>query len=471
MFQEDSIYNSGRILRAALYERVSTEEQSLRGYSIDTQHAALVEHCNKNKLKIVDTYCDAGVSGAKPPLKRPALKRLIDDVKDGKIDIIIFTKLDRYFRDVAGYFETQKILDKHGVVWDAIWERYSTTDANGRMSITIYLAIAQNEREKTAERINAVFEHKRKNKEVTFGSHLVPFGYKIEQAEGGARKLVKDPEVEDVVQMFWDLAVKYNNVGHAAKTVSLEYGITKRKSKWFEISRNSIYSGVYKNVKDYCPAYVSHEDWLKLQDRETRIKQTKRNRVYLFSGLIVCPKCGHTLACTYTPTYQKSGYREYQRYRCHRKADGFCSNGKTLSEIKVEKWLLKNLASLMESEIARVEIEMTKPRKKPKTNTQALKERMRRLEVVYMSGAKSDEEYLSELKEIKDAIAKAEKECAESDEPHDRDLTNLKQMLETDFESIYATLDAIDKQRFWHTIIKEIHFDENSNHPTHVDFK
>lgn len=125
----------------------------------------------------------------------------------------------------------------------------------------------------------------------------------------------------------------------------------------------------------------------------------------------------------------------------------------------------------MESEIARVEIEMTKPRKKPKTNTQALKERMRRLEVVYMSGAKSDEEYLSELKEIKDAIAKAEKECAESDEPHDRDLTNLKQMLETDFESIYATLDAIDKQRFWHTIIKEIHFDENSNHPTHVNFK
>ena len=120
MFQEDSIYNSGRILRAALYERVSTEEQSLRGYSIDTQHAALVEHCNKNKLKIVDTYCDAGVSGAKPPLKRPALKRLIDDVKAGKIDIIIFTKLDRYFRDVAGYFETQKILDKYGVVWDAI---------------------------------------------------------------------------------------------------------------------------------------------------------------------------------------------------------------------------------------------------------------------------------------------------------------------------------------------------------------
>ena len=62
-----------RILRAALYERVSSEEQALRGFSIETQIDNLTEFCQKNSYKIVDHYTDEGISGAKPPLKRPAL--------------------------------------------------------------------------------------------------------------------------------------------------------------------------------------------------------------------------------------------------------------------------------------------------------------------------------------------------------------------------------------------------------------
>ena len=69
------------ILRVGLYERVSTTEQSLNGYSIETQISNLEEYAKKNKMKIVDHYTDEGISGAKPPLKRPALKRLLEDVK------------------------------------------------------------------------------------------------------------------------------------------------------------------------------------------------------------------------------------------------------------------------------------------------------------------------------------------------------------------------------------------------------
>ena len=99
-------------------------------------------------IKIVRHYTDEGISGAKSPLKRPDLNQLLIDVQDGKIDIILFTKLDRWFRSVTEHFKVQEILDKHKVEWKAIHEDYDTTTANGRMAITIFLAIAQNEREK-----------------------------------------------------------------------------------------------------------------------------------------------------------------------------------------------------------------------------------------------------------------------------------------------------------------------------------
>ena len=76
--------------------------------------------------------------------------------------------------------------------------------------------------------------------------------------------------------------------------------------------------------------------------------------------------------------------------------------------MKTEKWLLDNLDELLRDEIARVELERTKPKKKPKTDATALREKLRRLEVVYMAGNKSDAEYLAETAEIKEQIRKAE---------------------------------------------------------------
>ena len=136
------------ILRAGLYHRVSTDEQEKFGYSIQTQVDALEEYCKNNNIKIVDHYTDGGVSGGKAASRRPEMSRLLEDVQAGKIDIILFTRLDRWFRNVKEYFKVQEILDKHGVEWKAIWEDYDTTTSNGRMAITIFLAIAQNEREK-----------------------------------------------------------------------------------------------------------------------------------------------------------------------------------------------------------------------------------------------------------------------------------------------------------------------------------
>lgn len=446
------------ILRAGLYERVSTEEQALKGFSIETQIDNLTEYCEKNKIKIVDHYADEGISGAKPPLKRPGLQRLLDDVQAGKIDIIIFTKLDRWFRSVKEYFKVQDILEKHKVEWKAIHEDYDTTTANGRMAITIFLAIAQNEREKTAERIKVVFEHKRKNKEACFGGKTPPMGYKKEKDSDGITRLVKDEETQQMTEEFWDILVKYNNINKAMRYMNDTYGIAKSQKTWYRLIKSEFYCGMYNGVEDFCEPYVSKADWVKIQETaRTRVRKTKSNRVYLFSSMMRCPKCGHMLCGDSNKKVYNGVPKEYRSYRCRFRSTT-CKGAPAVTEMKVEKYLLNNLKQLLENEIASVELERTKPKPKPKTNIPALKERLRRLNVTYMAGNISDDEYFRDDAEIKALIAKAELEAP----PPERDLEGLKAVLETDFETIYIALNDEERQRFWRGLIKEIKLNGNN---------
>ena len=454
------------VLRAGLYERVSTDEQAKYGYSIKTQIDALEEYCKNNKMKIVDHYTDDGVSGGKAAFRRPEMSRLLDDIKEKKIDMVLFTRLDRWFRNVQEYFKVQEILDAHGVEWKAIWEEYDTTTANGRMAITIFLAIAQNEREKGAERVRVVFEKKRQNKEAVFGWKSMPFGYTKEPDEDGIMRLVKDPTLKEAMQDFWDIAVKYQNVSKAAKYVNRVYGLNRNKKLWFDVAHKEIYTGTYKGVEDYCEPYVSKEDFEALQNRGS-IRKAQANRVYLFTGLIKCPLCGSTMTATHTNRKLSTGEtKEYRSYRCRHKELRICEYRHTIQELRTEQWLLNNLEDLLQDEIARVELERTKPKKKPKTNVSALREKLRRLEVVYMAGNKSDAEYLAETAEIKAQIKQAELERL--DEPDETDIEALKATLETDFRGIYETLEPEDKRRFWRGLIKEIHV--KGNHVQSVDF-
>lgn len=455
------------VLRAALFSRVSTLEQGRFGYSIAAQKDALKEYCDKHHIKVVDHYSDEGVSAGLPYRKRPEMMRLLKDVEAGKIDIIFFTKLDRWFRSVKEYYLVQDILEKNNVTWKAIHEDYSTNDSNGRFSVNIFLAIAEQERSRTSERIKAVFEHKRKNRESFFGANSIPFGYAEQLDENGVRRLVKDPELEEALDMFFQIAVKYENVSKAARDVNLEYGLTKARHKWMELSKMEIYTGTYRGVENYCPAYISRDDWIRLNNRNKIKANTKNNRVYLFTGLIECPMCHNNMRGTYCSQKRKSGETvEYYSYKCEYKTAHICDYKHTISQLNIEKFLLDNLEDLLKGEIANVEIEKKKKRPKPKTNVSALKEKLRRLEVIYMTGNKSDEEYITEAKQINDAIKKAESETRNAAD--DRDLTNIKEILSTDFKSIYNTLSPEDKRRFWRTLIKRIYID--GNRVEHVEF-
>ena len=442
-----------RIRRVGLYVRVSTEEQALKGFSIEAQIAALEEYCKENGLKIVDIYADEGISGAKPPLKRPALKRLLDDVEAGKIDMILFTKLDRWFRSVKEYFKVQDVLDNNKVEWKAVQENYDTTTANGQMAITIFLAVAQNERDRTAERIKVVLDHKRKNKEACFGGRALPFGYKKESDENGISRLIKDPDTKQAVQEFWDILLKSNNLNKAIRHMVNEYGIHKDWKSWKRMTQSDFYCGIHRGVQDYCPAYVTPEAFLKFQEREV-VKGTPTGVPYYFRGLMRCHECGHKLCGDCDRRYGRIN----KSYRCAYRGRG-CSNHKSVTEIKTEKQLLERLDEFMRNAIAEVEIEAKSPKAKNNADKTAkrLREQLRRLNVMYMAGNKTDEEYFKEDAEIKLALAKVEKEL-EITKP--KNVEHLKRLLETDFRTMYMTLNPEERQEFWQDLIKEIKLDE-----------
>ena len=409
-------------------------------------------------MRIVDHYTDAGVSGGKAAFRRPEMARLLADVEAGKIDMILFTKLDRWFRNIKEYFKVQELLEKNRVEWKAIHEDYDTTTANGRMAITIFLAIAENEREKGAERVKAVLDNKRKNKEACFGSRFGIPGYKKEPDKDGVPRFVIDPETEPEISEFWRMIKEGSSVMSAGRIVNATFGTTRSYKGWLRLFNREIYRGQYAGIPDYCPAYIDPVEWQQLKDGRP-INQTKRHRIYLFTGLIYCPVCGGRMGCNYRPHPN----REYYYYRCHHAHFYQCEYKKQVSEIQTEKWLLKNVKSRLEAFLR----EDAAPKPKPKRNKEKINEKIRRLNVVYMGGGKSDEEYMEELADLKLQLVAAEREA--SDTYKKRDLRPLQAFLSSDFETIYNDLSAEDKRQLWRSIID--HLIVENNRVTDVVFK
>lgn len=446
------------MLRAGLFERVSTEEQSRHGYSIETQTAALEAYAHENNMIIVDHYTDAGVSGGKPWKQRPELKRLIEDVEAGLIDIILFTKLDRWFRNVPEYYKVQEILDRHGVTWRAIWESYETGTANGKFAVNVFLAVAENERLRTSERIKVVFKNKADQGEFCFGGRP-PLGYIKSVDSNGKRVLIKDPETKDAIQHFWDVLGRTKSLYQALTSVTAKYGLVRSMRTWGRIRANEIYTGTYNGFTDFCEPYVDAETFQNVQGSRN-MKNTPTGRVYLFRGLIKCPACGCVIGSHGRPEKTE----DYKYYRCQ-KAYISCSHTKSVSERVFERELLDNINRYLADTITRVEVAAREPKTDRSGDIKKLKERLRKLNVIYLNGNISDGDYLQQQTELKNQIREIEEKKPEPVP----DMEPLRELLECDFESIYKTLTIEERAELWRRLIKTIHVNDEM-HITGIDF-
>lgn len=439
------------ILRVGLLERVSTDEQAKFGDSLEAQHEILVDFANKNNMKIVGVYRDEGFSARKPVLKRPAMLELIEDVKAGRLDQILFTKLDRFFRNVKEYYKIQEILERNKVTWKAVKEDYNTTTSDGRLKINIWLSIAENEADRTSDRIKDVFNSKVMRKEVIIPDHCIPMGYKAIEIDG-VRKLIKDDETREIAEYFFNLALTAS-VRQAMIQTESKFGIHREPKSWYNMCHNELYMGRYKGVENYCEPYLTPYQFYEVS-KYKGTRKAKNNRAYLFSGLIICPLCGRRMIAKFA--INGSG-KECYYYRCPNTISKSCTV-KAVSEIHAEKYVLANIKTELESFILSHEVTQPKMPVK-KSDATKLKEQLRRVNVSYQAGNMEDDEYLAKTKELKTMIEKAKRE---EEQDNTVDVSALKEFLNSGFEDIYSSLEKCEKQRLWRSVIDQLVYDGQS---------
>ena len=325
--------------KAALYIRVSHEEQAMKGYSLQAQENRLRAYAAFKGYEVVDVYKDEGVSARHRPGHRREFARMMHDVTAGRIEIIVFIKLDRWFRNVSDYYSYQSILDAHHVEWETTEEDYNTSTAQGRLYLNIKLSIAQNESDTTAERIRFVFADKIKRREAISGK--LPLGYAIEN-----KRIVPNQHAAVVRDIFHHyLAVK--SIRATMHYLYNRYHIKRTYPAMVKLLRNEKYTGLAYGDPQYLPPLISQETFSAVQhllEEQRRFHQTP-HRLYLFTGLLHCPHCGKRLVGL-TRHYKT---RQYIYYHCPSPTGSpIASHSFRLKEAELEEKLLIALPCVME---------------------------------------------------------------------------------------------------------------------------
>ena len=143
-------------VRCAIYTRVSTEQGLEQDFnSLDAQYDAsqayIRSQAHAGWTLIQSKYDDGGFSGGNT--ERPALQRLLDDVRAGKVDVIVVYKVDRLTRSLADFAKLVELFDQHDVSFVSVTQQFNTTTSMGRLTLNVLLSFAQFEREVTSERI------------------------------------------------------------------------------------------------------------------------------------------------------------------------------------------------------------------------------------------------------------------------------------------------------------------------------
>lgn len=156
-------------------------------------------------------------------------------------------------------------------------------------------------------------------------------------------------------------------------------------------------------------------------------------------------------------TYPSDRNKEYNGYRCNNAKLRTCTFRHQLSERKIERYLLDNIQRDLQQYVITAEAEQTKKRPQPKIkDIVSLNEQLRRLNVIYIAGNISDEEYTAETTRLKAEIEKA-RNLEKENRP--AELNAIKDFLNSDFLSTYDRLEKEDQRRFWRTIIDKIYID------------
>lgn len=335
--------NENKKVIVGLYPRVSTEDQSRFGHSLDEQECRMKQLCEFKNYEIFKVYREEGVSAKNT--NRPKFQEMIEDVKQGKINKIIIFKLDRLTRSIQDLENICKFLDKYNCGLESISEEINTSSANGKFFVRMITILAQLEIERTSERTKVGLVGAIKQGHI---SGRPPLGY---VKKNGSKKIFIDEVQADVVRRIFKLYLDGMSVCSICKLFKEENVLNRRwpTTTVDKILSNQLYIGnseygkrtnneiqIFKNV---VPAIIDKTTFDMVQKRkEKNLKNFKRKATYIFMQKIICPKCNKVMGGTSSTSKNKEKHLYYK-----------CNCCKTrINEKKIEKELMEFLNDMLD---------------------------------------------------------------------------------------------------------------------------
>lgn len=324
-------------MRAAIYVRVSTDEQAKEGYSIEAQINTLTLYAHSYSYQVVNIYKDEGISGKSN--ERPGLKAMLRDAGNKQFDIVLVWKISRLSRNLRSLLNIVDALDELEISFISQSETFNTSTPVGRMTLQILGSIAEFERNTIIENVKLGLEEKAKRGEWLGGR---VYGYKSLNKE-----LVVDKEQAKVVREIYEL---YNKNFSISKIAHILYnkGYKTLNDKDFlpstvyRILTNPIYSGYlrhgisnskeYRTVKGTHASIISENVYKKTLNKINKTKKIVRHsRQFLLSGILKCPLCGSNLVGYATKNYRYYRCGKYHNYG-KKYCKGFLINAQTIEK-------------------------------------------------------------------------------------------------------------------------------------------
>lgn len=229
-------------MRAALYVRVSTEDQALEGFSLDAQVKRLEAYCRVRGWVVADVYRDEGYSGR--TTDRPEYKRMMEE--SDSWDTVLVMKMDRIHRNSINFAIMMDDLKEMGKEFTSMQDKFDTTTAMGRFVMDIMQRIAQLESEQIGERVKIGMQYKARSGDCHLGSGH-PYGYVY---NNGKLEVVKDEA--HAVRAIYNMYRRGSTLDDIASFLNKAEIPAKKGGQWCKQSVSNILHN---------PLYAGYRSW------------------------------------------------------------------------------------------------------------------------------------------------------------------------------------------------------------------
>lgn len=425
--------------------------------SMETQIQMCTDYLNQQFpnciIKIYDK--DYGITGHSIK-KRKDFQRMMENVKNGMINVVAIQRYDRIARNTRDFCNIFYDMEKVGCELVSVSQRIDTSTPYGKKFMYDLASTAELEWALNSERHKDTNRYARINKKCALSPYALPFGIKAEVRDGKRVAVIdkeKEPIVRDAIQYYRENKSKAKTVRY----INAKYGLNRSHSFIDTLLRSDFYHGEYREVPDYCEAYMTkeeHEELRKISSGKIRYYSNDRN-YFLFTGKLICPICG--LKMESQSQINTSGNRYYY-YRCYNTyRSGNCTFKGNINERYLENYLIENISFIFERYLLQLEQQKKKISHK-EIDISKYKEELDRLNTMFLKGRIDEKTYDKEYERIQRIILDNN---STTDTPNSFGLDDLRQLFYDGWENHYIKLPRENKRKFWSNVIKEIHFNDD----------